>query len=162
MTVYIEDSIKSTKSLKTLKCSKIDTISISSFQFSCSVLSNSLRLHGLQHDRLPCPSPTLGVYSNSCPLSWWCHPTISSSVFPFSSCLRSIPAPGSFPRSQFFTLGSQSTRVSASASVLLMNIQDWFRLGWTSWIALLSKRLSRVSSNTIVQKYQFFGTQLSL
>ena len=125
-------------------------------------MSHSLQPHRLQHVMLPCPSPTPGAFSTSCPSSWWCHPTISSSVFPFSSCLRSIPASGSFLRSQFFTSGSQSTGVSASASVLLMNIQDWFRLGWTSWIALLSKRLSRVSSNTIVQKYQFFGTQLSL
>jgi len=120
----------------------------------------TLRTHGLQHARPPCPSPTPGVYSNSCPLSRWCHPTISSSVTPFSSCLQSFPASGSFPLSQFFTSGGQSTGVSAS--VLPMNIQDWFPLGWTGWISLQSKGLSRVFSNTTVQKHQFFGTQLSL
>ena len=103
-----------------------------------------------------------GAYSNSCPSSWWCHPTISSSVIPFSSCLQSFPASGSFPKSQFFTLGGQSIRVSASASVLPLNIQDWFPLGWTGWISLLSKGLSRVFSNTTVQKHQFFGAQFSL
>ena len=115
--------------------------------------------HGLQHASPPCPSPTPGVYSNSCPLGGWCHPTISSSVVPFSSCLQSFPASGSFPMSQFFTSGGQSVVVSASASVLPMNIQDWFPLGW---ISLQSKGLSRVFSNTTVQKYQFFGTQFSL
>ena len=128
-----------------------------SVQFSCSVVSNSLRPHGLQHSSLPCPSPTPRVYSNSCPLSRWCHPTISPSVIPFSSHLQYFPAPGSFPMSQFFTSGGQSMRVSASASVLLMNIQDWFPLGWTGWISLQSKGLSRVFSNTAVQKKQFFG-----
>ena len=110
----------------------------------------------------PCPSPTPGVYSNSCPLSWWCHPTISSSVIPFSSCLQSFPASGSFQMSQLFASGGQSIGVSASASVLPMNIQDWFPLGWTDWSSLQSKGLSRVFSNTTVQKQQFSGTQLSL
>ena len=125
-------------------------------------MSNSLWLHGLQHARPPCPSPTLRACSNSCPSSRWCHPTISSSVVPFSSCLQSCPASGSFPVSQFFALGGQSSGVSASASVLPMNIQGWFLLGWTGWMSLLSKGLSRVFSNTTVQKHQFFGTQLSL
>ena len=119
----------------------------------------TLRPHGLQHARLPCPSATPGAYSNSCPLSQWCHPTISSSVVHFS-CLQSLPASGSFPMSQFFTLGGQSIGVSASASVLPMNIQDWFPLGWTDWISLQSKGLSRVFSNTAVQKHQFFSTQV--
>ena len=109
-----------------------------------------------------CPSPTPRVYSNSCPLSQWCHPTISSSVIPFFSCLRSFPASGSFQMSQFFASGGQSIGVSASASVLSVNIQDWSPLGWTGWISWQSKRLSRVFSNTTVQKHQFFGTQLSL
>ena len=135
---------------------------ISSVQFSGSVVSDSLWPHGLQHARLPCPSPTPRVYSNSCPLSQWCHPTISSSVTPFSSCLQSFPASGSFQMSQLFTSGGQSIGVSASTSVLSMNIQDWFPLGWTGWISLQSKGLSRVFSNTTVQKHQFFGTQLSL
>ena len=135
---------------------------LSSVQFSCSVVSNSLWSHGLQHARPPCPSPTPGVYRNSCPLSWWCRPTISSSVVPFSSHLQSFPASGSFPMSQFFVSGSQSTGGSASTSVLLMNTQDWSPLEWTGWISLQSKRLSRVFSNATVQKYQFFGTKLSL
>ena len=137
-------------------------ISFSSVQFSCSVVSNSLWPHRLQHARLPCPSTTPGVYSNSCPLSWWCHPTISSSVVPFSSHPQSFPASGSFPMSQFFASGGESIEVSASASVLPMNIQDWFPLGLTGWISLQSKGLSRVFSNTTVQKHQFFGAQLSL
>ena len=112
--------------------------------------------------RPPCPSPTPGVYSNSCQLSRWCHPTILSSVVPFSSHLQSFPASGSFQMSHLFALGSQSIRVSASASVLPMNIQDWFPLGWTGWISLQSQGLSRVFSNTTVQKHQFFSTQLSL
>ena len=135
---------------------------ISSVQFSCSVMSDSFRPHGLQHARLPYPSPTPRACSNSCPSSQWCHPTISSSVIPFSSCLRSFPALGSFPMSQFFISGGQSIGVSASASVLPINIQDWSPLGWTGWISLQSKGLSRVFSNTTVQKHQFFGTQLSL
>ena len=118
--------------------------------------------HGLQHTRPPCPSPTPGVYSNSFPLSQWCYPTVSSSVIPFSSHIQSFPASGSFPMSQFFAPGSQSIGVSASASVLPMNIQDWFPSGWNGWISLQSKGLSRVFSNTTVQKHQFFGAQLSL
>ena len=133
----------------------------SSVQFSHSVVSDSLWPHGLQHTRLPCPSPTPGVYSNSCPSNWWCHPAISSSVVPFSSCLQSFRS-GSFPMSQFITWGGQSIRASDPASVLPMNIQDWFPLGQTGWISLQSKGLSRVFSNTTVQKHQFFGTQLSL
>ena len=133
-----------------------------SVQFSHSVVSDSLWLHGLQHTRLPCPSPTPGACSNLCPLNKWCHWTISSSVVPFSSCLQSLPASGFFQMSQFFESGGQSIRASASASVLPMNIQDWFPLGLTGWISLLSKGLSRVFSNTTVQKHQFFGTQLSL
>ena len=135
-----------------------------SFTFSVSQFSRSVSLwpHGLQHPSPPCPSPTPGVYSNSCPLSRWCHPTILSSVVPFSSCLQSFPASGSFPMSQFFTFGGQSIGVSASASVLPINIQDWFPLGLTGWISLQSKELSRVFSNTTVQKHQFFSAQLSL
>ena len=132
-----------------------------SVQFSSLFVSNSLRPQGLQHARPPCPSSTPRVYSNSCPLSQWCHQTILSSVIPFS-CLQSFPASGSFPRSQFFPSGGQSIGVSASASALPMNIQDLFSLGLTGWISLLSKGLSRVFSNTTVQKHQFFGTQLSL
>ena len=128
---------------------------------SCSVLSDSLRSHGMLHVRPPCPSPSPGVYPNSCPLSRWWHPTISSSVFPFSSCLQSFPASGSFQMSQFSSSGGQSTGVSASTSVLPMNTQDWSPLEWTGWISLQSKGLSRVFSNTTVQKHQFFGTQLS-
>ena len=133
-----------------------------SVQFSCSVVSDSLRPYGLQHARPPCPSPTPGIYSNSCPLSRWCHPTISSSVVPFSSHLQSSPASGSFQVNQFFTSSGQSIGVSALASVLPMKIQDWFPLGWTGWISLQSKGLSRVFSNTTVQKHQFFSTPLSL
>ena len=136
--------------------------STSSVQFSCLVLSNSLRPHGLQHTRLPCPSPTPGAYSNSCSSSWWCHPTISASVIPFSSHLQSFPASGSFPISQLFASGSQNIGISASASVLPMNIQGWFPLGLTGWITVKSKELSRVFSNTTVQKHQFFSTQFSL
>ena len=127
-----------------------------------SVMCDSLRPHGLQHARPPCPSPTPGASSNSCPLSWWCHPTISSSFFPFSSHLQSFPASGSFPMSQFLTSGGQNTGVSASTSVLPMNTRDWSPLGWTCWISLLSKGLLRVFSNTTVQKHKFFGSQLSL
>ena len=134
----------------------------SSVQFSHSVMSKCLQPHGLPHTRPPYPSPTPGVYSNSCPLSGWWHPTISSSVIPFSSCLQSFPASESFQMNQFFPSGGQSIRVWASASVLPMNIQDWFPLVWTGWISLQSKGLSRVFSNTIVQKHQFFSAQLSL
>ena len=133
-----------------------------SVQFSHSVVTDSLWPHGLQHARLPCPSPTPRVHPNICPLSWWCHPTISSSVIPFSTCLQSFPASGSFPMSQLFASGGQSVGASASASVLPMNIQDWFPLAWTGWISLQSKGLSRVFSNTTVQKHQFLGTQLFL
>ena len=122
---------------------------------------NSLRPHGLQHARPPCPSPTPGVHPNSCASSQWCHPAISSSVVPFSSCPQSFPASGSFPMSQFFAWGGQSIGVSASASVLPMNTQDWSPLGLSGWISLQSKGISRVFSNTIVQKHQFFTTQLS-
>ena len=137
-------------------------IKISSVQFSRSVMSDSLRPHEQQHARPPCPSPTPGVYPNSCPLSQWCDPTISSSAIPFSSCLQSFPTSGSFQMSHLFASGGQSTGVSASTSVLPMNIQDWFPLGWTGWISLQSKGLSRVFSNTTVQKHQFFCAQLSL
>ena len=132
-----------------------------SVQFSRSVVSNSLRPHESQHARPPCPSPKPGVHSNSCPSSQWCHPAISSSVVPFSSCPKSLPASESFPMSQLFTWGGQSTGVSASASVLPMNSQDWSPLGWTGWVSLKSKGLSRGFSNTTVQKHQFFGAQLS-
>ena len=133
-----------------------------SVQFSCSVVSDSLRPHESQHSRSPCPSPTPGVYSNSCPSSWWCHPIMSSSVIPFSSCPQSLPASESFPMSQLFAWGGQSIGVSASASVLPMNTQDWSPLGWTGWVFLQSKGLSRVFSSTTVKKHQFFSTQLSL
>ena len=132
-----------------------------SVQFSCSVTSDSLWPHGLQHSRLPCPSLTPGVYSDSRPLSQWCHPAISSSVVPFSSCPQSLPASESFPMSQFFPSGGQTIGVSASASVLPVNIQDWSPLGWTGWISFQSKGLSRVFSNTTVQKHQFFSAQPS-
>ena len=134
---------------------------IRSNQISRSVVSDSLRPHVSQHARPPCPSPTPWVHSNSCISSQWCHPAISSSVVPFSSCHQSLPASGSFPMSQLFTWGGQSIGVSASASVLPMNIQDWSPLGWTSWISLQSKGLARVFSNTSVQKHQFFGAQIS-
>ena len=137
------------------------------FHFSFSSVQSLSRVwlsatHGLQHDRPPCPSPAHGVCSDSCPLSQWCHSAISSSVIHFSSCLQSFPASGSFPMTQFFTSGGQSIGVSASASVLPMTIQDWFPLGWTGWISLQSKGLSRVLSYTTVQKHQFFSAQLSL
>ena len=137
-------------------------VQFSSVQFSCSVVSDSLRPHELQHARPSCPLPTPRIYSNSCPLSWWCYPTISSSLVPFSSCLQSFRALGSFQISQFFMSGGQSIGVSVSASVLPMNIQYWFPLGWTGWISLQSKGISRVFSNTIVQKHQFFVSLLSL
>ena len=133
-------------------------IYLSTVQFSRSVVSNSLWPHELQHARPPCPLPTPRAYSNAC--HW--HPTISTSVIPFSSHFQSFPASGSFQMSQSFTSGGQSAGVSASASVLPMNIQDWFPLGWTGCVFLLSKELSRVFSNITVQKHQFFGTQLSL
>ena len=125
-------------------------------------MPDSLWPHELQHARLPWPSPTPGAAQNSCPLRWWCHPTISLSGIPFSSCLQPFPASGSFPMSQFFTSGGQSIVVSASASVLPMNTQEWSPLGWTGWISLQSKGLSNVFSNTTVQKHQFFSTQPSI
>ena len=134
---------------------------ISSVQFSHSVMSDSLQPHESQHARPPYPSPTPGVHPNSCASSQWCHPAISSSVIPFSSYLQSLPASGSFPMSQLFAWGGQRTRVSASASVLPMNTQDWSPLGWTGWISLQSKEFSRVFSNTTVQKHQFFSAQHS-
>ena len=129
--------------------------------FSHSVMSDSLRAHELQHARPPCPSATARVYPNPCSLRRWCHPTISSSVIPFSSCPQSLPASGSFQIRQLFASGVQSIGVSASTSVLSMNTQDSSPLGWTGWISLQSKGLSRVFSNTAVQKHQFFGAQLS-
>ena len=133
---------------------------IRSDQISRSVVSYSLRPHESQHTRPPCPLPTLRVHQNPCPLSCWCHPTISSSVVPFSSCLQSFPASGSFQMSQLLATGGQNIGVSDSASVLPMNIQDWFTFGWTGWISLQSKGLSRVFSNTTVEKHQFFSAQL--
>ena len=130
-------------------------------QISHSVMSDSLRPHESQHARPPCLSPTPRVHSDSRPWSWWCHPAISSSVVPFSSCPQSLPASESFPMSQLFAWGGQSIRVSALASVLPMNTQGWSPLEWTGWISLQSKGLTRVFSNTTVQKHQFFGTQLS-
>ena len=133
----------------------------SSVQFSHSVMSDSLWPHESQYARPPCPSPSPGVYPNSCASSRWCYPAISFSVIPFSSCPQSLPASGCFPMSQLFTWGGQNIGVSALASVLPTNTQDWSLLGWTGWISLQSKGLSRVFSNTTVQKHQFFGTQLS-
>ena len=137
-------------------------LTFSSVQFSLPVMSNSLQPHGLQHSRPPCLSPTPRVYSNSCPLIRWCHPTISSSVVPFSSSCQYFPASGSCQMSQFFASGGQSIGVLALTSVLPMYIQDWFPLGWTGWVSLQSQGLLRVFSKTTVQKHQFFGTQLSL
>ena len=134
----------------------------SSVQSGHSVVSDSLWPHGLQHAGPPCPSTTPRVYSTSCPLSWWCHATISSSVSPLSSCLQSFPASESFPMSQLFTSGGQSIGLSASTSAFPMNNKDWFPLGWTGWISLQSKGLPRVFTNTTVQKHQFFSAQLSL
>ena len=134
---------------------------LSLVQFSCSVVSDSLWPRESQHTRPPCPSPTPGVYPNSRPSSQWCHPAISSSVVPIYSCPQSLPASGSFPISQLFTSGGQTIGVSASASVLPMNTHGWSPLGWTGWISFQSKGLSRVFSNTTVQKHQFFGSQLS-
>ena len=159
MTLYVRQwkrhrCIKSTGCMYILTCP-------SSVQFSCSVVSDSLQPHASQHTGPPCPSPTPRVYPNSCPSSQWCHPAISSSVLPFSSCPQSLPASESFPMSQLIALGGQNIGVSASASVLLMNTQDWPPLGWTSWISLQSMGLSRVFSNTTVQKHQFFSAQPS-
>ena len=137
------------------------TVYISSLQFSYSGLPNSLRHHEMQHAKPCCPSSTPGVHPNPCPLSRWCHPTISSSVVPFFSYPHSFPASGSLQMSQLSSWGGQSTGGSASTSVPLMDTQDWSPLGWTSWISLQSKGLSRVFSNTTVQKHQFFSAQLS-
>ena len=137
------------------------SIQFSSVQFSGSVVSDTWRPHQSQHARPPCPSSAPGVHSNSRPSSWWCHPTISSSGVPFSSRPQSLPASVSFPMSQLFTWGDRSIGVSASASVLPKNTQDWSPLGWTGWISLKSKGLSRIFSNTILEKHQFFGAQLS-
>jgi len=139
-----------------------NSMEVPSVQFSHSVMSDSSWPHEQQHARPPCPSPTPRVHPNPCPLSWWCHLTISSSVVLFSSCPQSFPVSGSFQTSQLFTSGGQNMGVSASASFRPRNIQDWFPLGWTGWISLLSKGLSRVFSNTTVRKHQFFGAQLSL
>ena len=138
------------------------SFTFSSGQFSCSVVSDSLPRQESQHTRPPCPTPTHEVYPNSCPSSRWCHPAISSSVVPFSSCPQSLPASGSFPMSQLFTWGGQNIGLSALASVLPMKTQAWSPLDWTGWIPLQSKGLSRVFSNTTGQRHQFFGTQLSL
>ena len=136
-------------------------ILFSSVQFSRSVVSDSLRPHELQHARPPCPSPTPGVHSNSCPSSWWYHPAISTSLVPFSSCPQSLPTSESFPMSQISAWGGQSTGVSALASFRPKNTQGWSPLEWTGWISLQSKGLSRVFSNTTVQKHRFFGDHLS-
>ena len=154
-------SVLPTSSLSTLtRCHK------GWVQFTHSVVSDSLRPYGLQHARLPCPPPTPGTCSNSCALTWWCHPTISSSVVPFFSCSQSFPASGSFSRSQFFSSGAQSTGISALASVLPMNIQDWFPLGWTGWVSLQSKGLKNLlqhhsSKASIFWHPDFFIVQLS-
>ena len=140
---------------------KWTTCLISSVQFSCSVVSDSLQPHESQHARPPCPSPTPEVHPNSCPSSRWCHPAISSSVVPFSSFPQSLPASETFPMSQLFAWGSQSTGVSASASFPPKKSQGWTPSEWTGWISLQSKGLSRVFSNTTVQKHQFFSTHLS-
>ena len=151
------DPVLSSKQL----CLHLIALELCSVQFSCSVVSDSLQPHGLQHTRLPCPSPTpVWACPNSCPLSGWCYPTISFSVLPFSSCLQSSLASGSFPMSQLSASGDQS--IGASTSVLPMNTQDWSPLGWTSWISLQSKGVSRVFSNTTVKTHHFLGSQLSL
>ena len=143
------------------ECHSNAILLVKMYQFSCSVISDSLRPHESQHARPPCPSPTPGVYPNSCPSSRWCHPAMSSSVVPFSSCLQSLPASGSFPMSQLFTWGGQSTGVSALASFLPKKYQGWSPSERTGWISLQSKGLWRVFSNTTVQKHQFFSAQLS-
>ena len=162
--VYLDLTISDLIGLKCTcdLCLQTDSYFIHSLQFSCSVVSDSLQPHGLHHTRLPWSTPTLGVYSDSCPVSWWCHPITSFFVDPFSSHFQSFPASGSLQKSQFFQSGDQIIGISASASVLLMNIQDRFPLGWTGWISLQSKGLSSVFSNTTVQKNQFSDAQLSL
>ena len=147
--------------LKYMILFSLEIIQFSSVQFSCSVVSDSLQPHKSQHTRAPCPSPTPGVHPDLHPSSQWCHPTISSSVIPFSSCPQSLPALESFPVSQLFAWGGQSIGVSAIESVLPKNTQDWSPLKWTAWISLQSKWLSKVLSNTTVQKHQFFHIQLS-
>ena len=136
-------------------------LQFSSVRFSHSVMSNSLQPHESQHSRPPCPSPTPGVHSNSLPSSQWCHPAISSSIDPFSFCPQSLPASGSFPMSQIFAWGGQSIGVQLQHQSFWWNTQDWSPLGWTGWISLQSKGLSRVFSNTTVQKHQFFSAQPS-
>ena len=163
--VFISSSILAweipwTEELGRLQSIRLHKRTLSSVQFSHSVMSSSLQPHESQHARPPCPSPTPGVYPNSCPSSRWCHPAISSSVMPFSSCPQSLPASGSFPMRQLFAWDGQSIGVSPSASVLPMNTQDWSPLGWTGWISLQSKGLSRVFSNITDQKHQFVGAQL--
>ena len=143
-------------------CQVIKSLEMAYSQSVSSVVSDSLWPHRLQHVRLPCPSPTPRVYSNSCPSSWWCHPTILSSVVPFPSCIQSFPASGSFLMSQFFASGGQSIEASALASILPVNILGWFPLGLTGLISLQCKGLSRVFSSTTLRKHQFFGTQPSL
>ena len=153
MEYYSSLERKSSQAWKAMKEPSVQSLS--------HVVGRLFATHGLQHARLPCPPPTPEAYSNSGPWSQWCHPTISSSVVPFSSCLQSFPASGSFQTSQFFTSGSQNIGVSASASFFPQNTQDWSPLEWTGWISLQAKGLSRVFSNTTVQKHQFFGAQLS-
>ena len=153
------ESEKAGLKLSTQKLKIMASGSVSSVQFSRSVVSNSLQSHESQHTRPPCPSPTPRVHSDSCPSSQWCHPAISSSVVPLSSCPQSLPASESFPMSQLSAWGGKSIGVSALASILPINTQDWFHLGWTSWISLQSKGLSRDFSNTTVQKHQFFSHQ---
>ena len=154
--------VSSEEIVKGISADEYNIMGFSSVQFSHSVVSDSLRPHGPQHARFPCLPPSPRVCSDSRPSSQWCHPAISSSVVPFSSCSQSLPESESFPMSQLFIWGDQSIGVSASTSVLPMNTQDWYPLGWTGWISLQSKGLSRVFSNTTVQKHQFFGAQLSL
>ena len=154
---FVQSRKKNKTAFLLRKCSTLSLV-----EFSCSVMSDSLRPYGLHAARLPCLSPTPGACSNLCPLSWWCHPTSSSFVVLYSFCLQSFPASGSFPVSEFFSSGGHSIGVSASATVLPMNIEDWFPLGLTSLISLQSKGLWRVFSNTTVQKQQFFGAQHSL
>ena len=159
--VVLKTKANHTTSKRKLREKNLHNLTFSSVQFSRSVVSNSLRPHELQHARPPRPSPTPGVHSNSCPSSRWCHPAISSSVVPFSSCPQSLPVSESFPMSQLFAWGGQSTGVSALASFLPKNTQDWSPSEWTGWISLQSKGLSRVFFNTTVQKHQFFSAQLS-
>ena len=158
---YRKKSNKLTLHLNQLEKEEMKNPWVSSFQFSCSVVSDSLRPHESQHTRPPCPSPNPGVYSDSCPSSLWCHPAISSSVIPLSSCPQSLPASESFPVSQLFPCGGQSTGISALASFVPKKSQGWSPSEWTGWTSLQSKGLSRVFSNTTVQKHQFFGAQPS-